>query len=127
MDFNIKHPTEPDYRDVAIIIDPLSEFKNELLMLLEGKNTDVLGDYDNWIDIESLVFKTNVNEDEIYTRLRNAIESKSVYASEFTWDAKVFFLLDDQTGAEMGVIQIEIYDIINPNRVASNLEFLYRM
>lgn len=124
MDFNIFHPSEPSYKNVPIVINPLSLFKHELLFILEGKNTDVLGDYENWIDIESLVFKSNINEAEINSNLRNAIESKSEYASMFTWDSNVYFL-DTNGSHEVGVIEINIYDIDTGSELIDTLKFVY--
>lgn len=126
MDFNTLHPTDPNYRNVPIVIDPLSLFKQEILMLLETKPEDILGSYDNYIDVESLVFKTKINEDELYSKIRNGIESMSAYASDFTWECRVFFVQSDDMRSEIGVIQIEIYDMINPEKLASTLEFLYQ-
>ncbi|AFF28013.1 gp15 [Sphingomonas phage PAU] len=126
MDFNTLHPSEPRYKDIAVVLNPVSLFRQELLFLLEGKNTDVLGDYEDWIDIESLVFKSNVNEDDLNNQLRTAIQTKSVYCSDFTWDSRVYFMKDDVTNSDIGIIEIEIYDSTNEN-VADTLKFMYSM
>lgn len=124
MDFNISHPTEPGYRDVPIVISPIDLFKHELLFLLEGKNTDVLGDYDNWIDVEGLVFKSNVSAEDVDEKLRNAINQKSAYASDFIWDSNVYFMLSD-TNDQIGVIEINIYDEVDSASATDQIKFMY--
>lgn len=125
MDFNINNPHEGNYRPVALVIDPLSIFKNELLMMFESEPTDVLGYYKG-LSMGDMVFKTSEPEHVIQSRVMDMISQECVYASEFIYDVNVFFL-DNGDRSYTGVIQVDIASHRDPSKIIGDLEFLYKL
>lgn len=125
-DFNARHEAEAAYTaDMPVVTDTLSLFKQELDVLFSTDRFDVLGEPDAWPNIEDMLWKTNINTDQIKFRISNAITEYCLMNEFFVWSVKVALVHGHLR--DIGVIDITISNIArSTNDKPVQLTYVYK-
>lgn len=116
LDFNIRAEDEELFVDAYGIDNLLDLFLQEIDLILETQRSSILSKRHFGADVESYLWKTQVNASQIETEIRQQIEQYSDTSKNFDYDISVDIAAG--TNRDIGIIDVTIKDKISQLQLA---------